>query len=132
MDRRGFVNIDLLQFCRDWLRAWTGNNPDGLLALYHPEVYYSDPANRDGITGKENLGKYLGALLNRNPEWVWRAEELFDVRNGFVVKWHATIPVGEEVVEEKGMDLVILKDGLIIRNEVYFGTAALSRATGRT
>jgi hypothetical protein len=42
--------------------------------------------------------------------------------------WRASIrvPGGEESVEVDGMDLVLIEDGRLRRNEVYFDRAALA------
>ncbi len=50
------------------------------------------------------------------------------VDGGFTLRWKARIPVGDVVVEESGLDLVLVEDGLITRNEVYFDRTALLRA----
>ncbi|MFN8286776.1 MAG: nuclear transport factor 2 family protein [Chitinophagales bacterium] len=107
-------------FCKQWLAAWSGNRPLELMKFYHPEAYYSDPAKRDGRQGYKQLLPYFEKLLAMNPDWKWYMEELIPTANGFVVKWKATIPTGDKVVHETGLDIVELKDGLIIRNEVYF------------
>lgn len=107
-------------FCKKWLAAWTGNRPMDLMKFYHPEAYYSDPAKRDGRQGYRQLLPYFEKLLAMNPDWKWHAEEIISIENGFILKWKASIPAGNKVIHETGLDIVELKDGLIIRNEVYF------------
>ena len=41
------------------------------------------------------------------------------------------LPVGREIVRETGMDLVLVRDGLVAHNEVYFDRAALLAAEAR-
>jgi len=122
---------EALAFCNRWLPCWTGNRPDVLVDCYAPEVFYRDPANPGGIRGKEALRAYLVRLLAVYPDWVWECEEVFPVDGGFVLKWRATIPVAGEIVQETGMDLVLIDNGLVVRNEVYFDRTALLAAEGR-
>lgn len=110
----------ILEFCRQWLPAWTGNNPDLLLDFYAENAFYSDPANPDGIQGQDQLREYFIKLLAANPDWVWEPLEVFPTLHGFTLKWRAVIPVGKKKLVEHGMDIVELDDGKITRNEVYF------------
>ena len=114
MNQKNFIN--------EWLSAWTGNRPESLLKFYHEDIVYSDPHHKNGLKGKENLASYLKKLLAKNPDWKWSLVELLPVdKNLFCIKWRAEI--GRLV--EFGMDIVGLKDDLIIRNEVYFDTTQL-------
>jgi hypothetical protein len=104
-----------------WLQAWTGNNPTKLLAYYADDALYADPSKRNGLNGKEQIQPYLEKLLAANPNWVWQAVEVMPTAQGFTFKWKATIPVGDTILEETGLDIVELNaDGLITRNEVWF------------
>jgi len=48
------------------------------------------------------------------------------MQDGFLNKWHASIPVGETTIEVVGVCLVQLDDaGKIRRNEVYFDRSTL-------
>ena len=111
-------------FCDEWLAAWTGGDPQRLLAHYAEDAEYADPAKPQGIRGRDALLRYFGKLLPANPDMVWTRRELFPLEGGFAVTWTARIPVGGRVVEERGCDLVWLREGRIVRNEVYFDRAA--------
>lgn len=119
------------RFSKDWLAAWTGNQPDRLLAFYAEDAFYSDPARRDGVRGHEALRKYFERLLANFPDWSWETEEVIPTEKGFTLKWRATIPVGGETVVETGLDIVEVEGARITRNEVYFDRATLSAAIAR-
>ena len=114
------VNQDKATYCKDWLSAWTGNNPSELIKFYDEHAYYRDPANIHGLKGHREILPYFKKLLASNPNWRWEEEELYPTVKGFIVKWKARIPVGEEEVLEYGMDIVEMKKGKITRNEVFF------------
>jgi ketosteroid isomerase-like protein len=114
--------------CDRWLPLWTGNQPAALIEAYADEVFYRDPARPGGVQGRAALLAYLRALLARFPDWTWAADEVFPLDGGFALRWRATIPVGTTVVRETGLDLVLVADGRITRNEVYFDRAALLEA----
>ncbi|MFX1565676.1 MAG: nuclear transport factor 2 family protein [Promethearchaeota archaeon] len=110
----------ILEFCRRWLPAWTGNQPDTLLNFYADKAFYADPAHPEGLKGKDLLRGYFTKLLAANPNWVWEPVEVYPTPRGFTLKWRAIIPVGKKKIVEQGMDIVELEDGKISRNEVYF------------
>jgi len=109
------------EFADRWLPAWTGNNPEKLVAFYSEDAFYLDPAIPDGVKGKKKILAYFKKLLAQNPEWVWTQIEGIPMKDGFLNKWHALIPVGKKKLDFVGACLVQMDDnGLIRRNEVYF------------
>jgi hypothetical protein len=120
---------DLVQYCAMWLHAWTGNNPEGLLRFYAVDAFYRDPARPDGLRGHSQLLPYFAKLLGKNPDWVWRSREVLPIAKGFTLKWYAQIPVSTEIVGIEGLDIVEVEADKITRNEVYFDTAPLVRAS---
>ncbi len=108
------------KFCDEWLKAWTGNDAQKLLKFYAENCYYQDPHVKEGLRGHAQLSPYLTKLLSRNPEWVWRRDELMPTEKGFTLKWRATIPFQTKTLNLVGLDIVELDQNKITRNEVYF------------
>ncbi|MBD3253617.1 MAG: nuclear transport factor 2 family protein [Candidatus Lokiarchaeota archaeon] len=123
-------NRKLDKFCRVWLNAWTGNDPEELIRFYGEDGYYQDPANPEGIRGSSDMLNYFRKLLAKNPDWRWKLDELYPTPKGFVLKWYANIPVGNDLVNAKGMDIVELRGDKITRNEVYFDRTPLFEKMG--
>lgn len=120
--------MEMELWCQDWLDAWTGNNLQKLILFYSEDVFYSDPAVRQGLKGIKSLSDYLERLLAANPDWRWRAVELIPTEKGFTLKWEAFIPIGGQTIHEFGLDIVELANGRIIRNEVFFDRSRLLAA----
>jgi len=115
-------------FIDDWLASWSGNQPEKLIAYYAEDAYYQDPARPNGLQGHAEMLPYFRKLLAVNPNWVWKTVELIPTPKGFTLKWKATIPVGDAIVEEHGLDIVEIDNDLITRNEVYFDRSNLMAA----
>ncbi len=114
------------EFASKWLPAWTGNDPEKLLSFYSDDVFYLDPTIPGGAKGKEELRQYFNKLLSNNPDWIWTQIEGIPMKDGFLNKWHALIPVGSINVECIGLCFVQFNsNGKIRRNEVYFDTHEL-------
>jgi hypothetical protein len=113
------------KFAEKWLASWS-NTPEEVASFYSEDCFYRDPHLTSGIQGKTKLLSYLKKLLAKNPNWVWKVDDVFPIEGGFTLRWKASIPVGETCVETQGLDLVLLdKDGRISRNEVYFDRVPL-------
>ena len=119
---------NLKNFIDNWLLTWTGNQPEKLLGYYAEDALYRDPARPAGLCGHAEMRPYFQKLLAANPDWVWQAIEVIPTANGCTLKWKATIPAGGQTIEEFGLDIVEIDDGLITRNEVYFDRLALIEA----
>ena len=119
---------ELFKFCTNWLAAWTGNKPDALLDFYHQDALYIDPANREGLKGHKEIGRYFEKLLDVYHDWTWKPIEVFPIEKGTIVKWKCTIPVGQETIHEVGLDIVEIEGDKITRNEVYFDRTRLVAA----
>ncbi|MGB0972973.1 MAG: nuclear transport factor 2 family protein [Mycobacterium sp.] len=112
-------------FTDRWLPAWTGNDPEGLVAFYAQGATYSDPAVPAGVHGHSEILAYFRRLLARYPEWVWTNTGVRPMSGGFLNYWHAVIPVNDGVIECDGVCTVLVDDGLIVRNEVFFDRTPL-------
>ena len=118
-------------FAARWLPAWTGNEPERLLAFYATDAVYSDPHVPDGIRGHSALLVYFRQLLMRFPDWEWQQHRATPMLGGFLNHWQATIPVPGTTITCRGVCTVQLADGLIARNEVYFDRSNLLAALPR-
>ncbi len=126
-----FDKTTILEFCKHWLDAWTGNRPEVLLRFYSEDALYLDPARPRGLQGYDELRPYFEKLLAANPTWVWEVVEVFPTEHGFVLKWRATIPVGSEIIIEHGLDIVEWDGEKVTRNEVYFDRTKLLAALAK-
>lgn len=129
---RAMTREEAREFAAKWLPAWTGNDPERLAAFYSEDAFYCDPAIPAGVKGKTDLLKYFRKLLARNPDWVWTQIDGIPLEAGFLNKWKAVIPAGDQVIECMGACSVQFDDsGLIARNEVYFDRSGLLEAMQR-
>ena len=114
------MSLDLEDFNRRWLQSWTDKDVARLLSFYTSDTIYADPQTAMGIQGHEALGAYLTGLFAATPPMTYTPHEQWATHNGYCGRWFCTIspPDGQQAYL-RGFDLVVLKDGLIARNEVY-------------
>lgn len=128
MQFHGLDASEARAFAERWLPAWSGNRPELLASFYTEDAFYSDPAVPAGVRGREALLAYFRRLLAHNPHWVWTQRAAIPLRDGFLNLWHASIPVGERVLEVDGVCTVQLRDGRIAANQVFFDRSELLAA----
>ena len=95
--------IQAREFAERWLPAWTGDDPERLVAFYSDDVFYSDPAIPRGVRGRDPLLAYFRKLLARNPNWVWTQRGSLPLADGFLNEWHASVPVGRTDRGRRGL-----------------------------
>lgn len=128
MNFAGLDEATARAFAAEWLPAWTGNRPDLLTSFYSDDAFYADPGVPAGVRGRAALLAYFTRLLARNPRWVWTHRGSIALADGFLNKWHASIPVGTRTVEVDGVCTVQMRAGKIYANEVFFDRAELLAA----
>ncbi len=110
------------------LSAWNEQDVEGVVSYYTEDCVYLDPNTRGPVEGHDALRSYLTSLF---AQWKmhWSCRELFLLADGksSAFLWHAKLtPVsGGKTFEIDGMDLAIVRDGKLCRNEVYFDRMAL-------
>ena len=119
----------MYQLAESILGAWNTQEVDKVLACYTDDVRYVDPNTNGPVEGSEALRRYLTKLfVNWKMNWRLKEAFMFDDHGGCAVLWRATLQRAEggKSVDIDGMDLVIVKDDRLQRNEVYFDRAALA------
>jgi ketosteroid isomerase-like protein len=118
----------LIELAEKFLSAWNSQDVERVVACYTDDVIYRDPNTRGTVRGAEAMRHYLRKLF---ASWTmsWKLREGFPLAEGegAAVLWHATFRKagGGPTVEADGMDLIIVRDGLLERNEVYFDRTVL-------
>ena len=114
------MSVDIEDFNRRWLRAWSDKDVPALLTFYHPDVVYMDPQTVTGLKGHEALAAYLTGLFAATPPMRYDPHETWATPNGYCGRWYCTItPPGGEKSYLRGFDLVVLDGDQITLNEVY-------------
>ena len=114
------MSVDIEDFNRRWLQAWTDKDAPRLLGFYSEDTLYRDPQTAAGITGHAALGAYLTGLFGATPPMRYDPDEVWATANGYCGRWYCTItPPDGPVSYMRGFDLVVLDGDRITLNEVY-------------
>ena len=124
------MDIDELHaISKPLIEAWNDQDVERVVACYTDDLTYTDPNTRGAVEGPDALSHYLTKLFSR-WQMRWSVKETFPLADtdGAAGLWRASfrLPGGAESIEVDGMDLVLIEDGRLKRNEVYFDRAALA------
>jgi uncharacterized protein (TIGR02246 family) len=110
------------------LAAWNEQDVEKVVDCYTEDCVYLDPNTRGPVVGREALRRYLTKLFARwRMHWSRREAFLLADGGGTAFLWQAelTPAAGGATAKIEGMDLALVRDGKLYRNEVYFDRAAL-------
>jgi hypothetical protein len=114
------MSVDIEDFNRRWLQAWTDKDVPRLLGFYAKNTVYRDPQTAAGLTGQAALGAYLEGLFGATPPMRYDPDEVWPTPNGYCGRWYCTIsPPDGPATYMRGFDLVVLEGDQIVLNEVY-------------
>jgi|SRR6516165_5842420 hypothetical protein len=111
--------MDIDDFNRRWLKAWTDRNVEALLGFYDKNAVFRGPSVPDGVFGTKALRIYLSQQFSASPPIIYEHDEAWPIPNGYCARWYARMERPEGVTQLRGFDLVIHKNELIVLNEVY-------------
>lgn len=117
--------MDIEDFNRRWLQAWSDKDVDRLAAFYSADTRYMDPQTPMGLQGREALRGYLTQLFASTPPMRYVPEEVWAIEGGYCGRWYCVI--GEDpgaAPALRGFDLVQMRGDEIALNEVYVHTLA--------
>ena len=85
------MTIDVEDYNRRWLQAWTDKDVPRLLGFYADDVVYKDPQTAGGLTGQAALDAYLTGLFAATPPMRYDPDRVWPTADGFCGRWYCTI-----------------------------------------
>lgn len=125
-------STDLRDLAQRMLDAWTSQDVARVLDCYTDDCVYVDPNTRGPVRGRAAMRRYLERLFaGWQMTWALREAHGYADGSGANVLWSATFARKRDgaAAEIDGMDLVVLRDGRIARNEVAFDRSRLPPET---
>ena len=111
------MTIDIAALNDDWLDAWSRKDVPVLLSFYADDLVYIDPQIPQGVRGKVEFADYLTKLFAAIPQVRYLADQVWPSADGYFGRWYGDIE--GETRRLRGFDVITLRQGLIVFNEVY-------------
>lgn len=113
---------------RHCIDMWNSLDLEATLDTYTDDVVYCDPKTGKRIIGKANLRRYLRKFFERwDMQFVVTEEYRLEGQDGQAVLWDCEIRhrAGGPSRRVRGMDICVVRDGRLCRDEAFMETAVL-------
>jgi ketosteroid isomerase-like protein len=120
---------DHTAIARAAIEAWNTHDAARVLYCYTKTLVYRDPNTVGEIHGADAFERYLTKMFSL-WEMHWKVTEIHPLRDvdGAAALWTATLRLrsGGKPVDIVGMDLALVENERLCRNEVYFDRMAIA------
>ena len=125
---------EISRIVQERFAAYETGDPVKVIGVYAENVAYWDTQCPAHVQGKRALGQYLSKFLqNFDLRYALLEEHRLDGQDAAIVLWQCAVrrrlPAGAssaDLVMQRGMSLLQVRDGLISRDEAYMDLASLS------
>ena len=109
----------LEQMIERYNEAWNAHDVEAIVAFHAPDMVFENHTVGERMTGAE-VGPHLARIFENWPDLAFRGRRLY-ARNELVVsEWTATATDSQgRRLERDGVDIFPVRDGLILRKDVY-------------
>jgi ketosteroid isomerase-like protein len=110
--------------------AWNRQDLDGLCRFHADEIVFENHTAGERAEGAEAVRAHIGGIFERWPTLRFSARALYPADDFAVCEWtaNAVRPDGHRI-EWDGVDVFPLRDGKILRKDVY-STSQSARVVG--
>ena len=95
--------------------AWSAQDLDAIHALHDPEIVFDNHTADERAEGAEAVRDHIAQIFRNNPTLRFTTRALYVGDDFAVCEWTASV----ESKEWDGVDVIPLRDGLILRKDVY-------------
>jgi ketosteroid isomerase-like protein len=124
---------DHAAIARAAIEAWNTHDASRVLECYTRTLVYRDPNTLGEICGAGAFERYLTKMFSL-WEMHWEVKEIYPLRDvdGAAALWTATLRLrsGGQPTQVHGMDLALVENDRLSRNEVYFDRMAIAHQLG--
>jgi len=95
--------------------AWNAQDLDTIHGLHHPDVVFDNHTAAERAEGAEAVREHIAQIFRNNPTLRFTTRALYVGDDFAVCEWTASTGAKEW----DGIDVFPLRDGLILRKDVY-------------
>jgi steroid delta-isomerase-like uncharacterized protein len=134
-----FMTADLVIYADIINRAWDSHNIENILSYYSPDYEGSDVGRSEPVKGHQGLRAMLENYWKAFPDLRFAVTNTVVQGCQVVSVWRAggthqgpimNIPATGRKIEVRGVSIIEVKDGLVVRGQYIWDLAGLLRALG--
>ena len=99
--------------------AWNRQDLDTIHALHHSEIVFDNHTAGERAEGAGAVREHIGRIFANNPDMRFTTRSLHAGEDFAVCEWTLNVTKDGRSLEWDGVDVFPLRDGLIVRKDVY-------------
>ena len=99
--------------------AWNEQDLDTIHALHHPEIVFDNHTAGERAEGADAVREHIGRIFANNPDMRFTTRSFQAGEDFAVCEWTLNLTKDGRSLEWDGVDVFPLRDGLIVRKDVY-------------
>jgi uncharacterized protein (TIGR02246 family) len=99
--------------------AWNRHDLDAIHSLHHPDIVFDNHTVGERAEGADAVRAHIARIFENNPTLRFTTRSLQAGDDFAVCEWTATVERDGATLEWDGVDVFPLRDGLIVRKDVY-------------
>jgi steroid delta-isomerase-like uncharacterized protein len=135
-----FVRRETLVLSRRLIDAWNSKDPNQVVALYSTTgVRHQHALPEALLEGSEAIGQVVGALMHSTPDFVLGEMGTIAQDDHVALQWRwdgtvqndlGDLPGRGQEIHLRGASFLVVSDGLIVHEDVYWDTATMMAGAG--
>jgi ketosteroid isomerase-like protein len=99
--------------------AWNGQDIETIDSLHHPAIVFDNHTAGERAEGSDAVRVHIERIFENNPDMRFTTRSLQAGEDFAVCEWTLNVTKDGRSLEWDGVDVFPLKDGLILRKDVY-------------
>ena len=99
--------------------AWNRQDLDTIHALHHSEIVFDNHTAGERAEGAGAVREHIARIFANNPDMRFTTRSLHAGEDFAVCEWTLNVTKDGRSLEWDGVDVFPLRDGLIVRKDVY-------------
>jgi ketosteroid isomerase-like protein len=99
--------------------AWNGQDIETIDSLHHPAIVFDNHTAGERAEGSDAVRSHIARIFENNPDMRFTTRSLQAGEDFAVCEWTLNVTKDGRSLEWDGVDVFPLKDGLILRKDVY-------------
>jgi ketosteroid isomerase-like protein len=99
--------------------AWNAHDLEAIDSLHHPAIVFDNHTAGESAEGSDAVREHIAHIFANNPDMRFTTRSLQAGEDFAVCEWTLNVTKDGRSLEWDGVDVFPLKDGLILRKDVY-------------
>ena len=99
--------------------AWNRQDVDAIASMHHPDIVFHNHTADERAEGADAVREHIAAIFRNHPDLRFRSRSFHAGEDFAVSEWTANVTKDGRRLEWDGVDVFPLRDGLIVRKDVY-------------